>query len=62
MFGGEATRDKLNAGVLPMICNKLQEVMPDKMQEKMAEKGLKCDVAVKSDAERADFFFDMISA
>ena len=59
---GGAAEKKLNAGVLPMICNKLQETMPEKMQEKMGEKGLKCDILVKSDAEQADFYFDLISA
>lgn len=43
--------------MMPMVLSKLQEMLPIKMTEKMAEKGLVCDIVVKSEGEEALYFF-----
>jgi hypothetical protein len=43
--------------MMPMVLSKLQEKLPVKMTEKMAAKGLVCDIVVKSESEEALYFF-----
>ena len=62
MLGGDSVKEKISNGIIPIICSKLQEKMPASMQDKMEERGLKCEVEIRSDTEQADFFFSFISS
>lgn len=50
-------QESLADQMMPMVLSKLQEKLPGKMTEKMAEKGLVCDIVVKSENEEALYFF-----
>lgn len=60
IMGGKWAKDSLGESILPMICSKIQEKLPIKMKEVFDEKGLNCEITVKSDAEEAEFFFSCI--
>lgn len=60
LLGGQWAKDTVGSTILPLVCNKIQEKLPDAIKEKFAEKGLIVDIAVKSDSEEASYFFDLI--
>lgn len=61
MIGGKPTQDMLGKSIVPVIVNKMEEKIPEKVREKFEEKGMDCDIVVKSEGSEADYFFDMIS-
>lgn len=50
-------KESLADRMMPMVLSKLQEKLPNKMTEKMGEKGLVCDITVKSESDEALYFF-----
>ena len=40
----------------------MEEMLPIKMSEQFAEKGLDCDIVVKYETDEADYFFDFINS
>jgi hypothetical protein len=57
LLGGNWAKDSLASQMMPMVLAKLQEKLPEKMASKMAEKGLVCDIVVKSESDEALYFF-----
>jgi hypothetical protein len=47
----------MNEGMLPLIASTLESKLPVKMQEQFDQKGLRCDVVCKTEADQAEFFF-----
>ena len=62
LIGGEWAKETLGTTILPLICNKIQEKLPAIIQEKLMEKGLVAEIIVKSEAEEASYFFNLIES
>lgn len=60
LLGGQVAKDTLGLTVLPMIASKLQDKLPEKMQEIFEEKQLNAEVVVRTQEEQAAFFFDLM--
>lgn len=60
LIGGQWAKDTVGSTILPLVCNKIQQKLPETIKEKFAEKGLVVDIAVKSESEEASYFFELI--
>ena len=62
ILGGQWVEDTISSSLLPVISNKMQEILPDKFNEKLGEKGIQSDITVLRKEEQAMFFYDALSA
>lgn len=61
LIGGQWAKDTVGTTILPLICSKLQQKLPDTLKEKFSEKGLVVDIKVKSETEEAAYFFELLN-
>jgi hypothetical protein len=57
---GDKCRQALADDMIPLLCQKMQELMPAKMESVLREQGVKCHCEVKSEDDEAHYFFDMV--
>jgi hypothetical protein len=60
LLGGQPAKDILGRNIVPVMVAKMEEKIPEKVREKFAEKGMDCDIVVRSEADELDYFFDML--
>lgn len=61
ILGGQWVEDTISSSILPLISNKMQEILPEKFNEKLGEKGIQSDITVLRKEEQAEFFYDALT-
>lgn len=62
VLGGQWVEDTIASSILPVISSKMQEILPDKFNEKLSEQGVQTDITVLRKEEQAEFFYDAIAS
>ena len=61
ILGGKWVHDSMSSSMLPLIANKMQDILPERFSEKLSERGIKADITVTTNDSQCDFFYDAIS-